>query len=98
MLEKKLKALLKTHNLSVSELSQRTGVPRTNIQAWLTGTSPNVVQVDKVANYFNLTVDELVFGRKPKATLDEMFTEALIHSGHYKISITKLVKKDEEDV
>lgn len=94
MLEKKLKALLKSNNLSVTELAQKTGVPKTNIQGWLTGASPNIVQVDKVANFFNLTVDELVFGRKPKSSMEELFTEALIHSGHYKISITKLVKKE----
>ena len=97
MFEKKLKALMKSHNLTVTELAQRTGVPRTNIQQWLTGSSPNIIQVDKVASYFDLTVDELVFGRKPKSSVEELFTEALIHTGHYKISITKLTKKDESE-
>jgi len=98
MLEKKLKALLKSKNMSVTELSKATGVPKTNIQQWLVGSAPNIIQVDKVASFFNLTVDELVFGRAPKSSLEEIFLEALIHSGHYKISITKLIKKDEEDL
>jgi len=89
MFEKKLKALMKSHNLTVTELAQRTGVPRTNIQQWLTGSSPNIIQVDKVASYFDLTVDELVFGRKPKSSVEELFSEALIH--------TKLTKKDESE-
>lgn len=97
MFEKKLRALMKSHNLTVTELAQRAGVPRTNIQQWLTGSSPNIIQVDKVASYFDLTVDELVFGRKPKSSVEELFTEALIHTGHYKISITKLTKKDESE-
>lgn len=97
MLDKKLKALLKANNLTVTELAKLTGVPKTNINSWLTGSSPNISQVDKVAQHFNLTVDELVFGRKQKSSVEELFTEALIHTGHYKISITKLVKKDEED-
>lgn len=29
--------------------------------------------------------------------VEELFTEALIHTGHYKISITKLTKKDESE-
>jgi transcriptional regulator with XRE-family HTH domain len=97
MLEKKLKALLKSKNMSVTELSKATGVPKTNLNSWLVGSSPNIQQVDKVASYFGITVDELVFDRKPKTSIDELFTEALIHSGHYKISITKLVKKDDSE-
>ncbi len=97
MLDKKLKALLKSHNLSVAELANRVDVPRSTIQQWIAGTAPNIYQLEKVASYFKLTVDELAFGRKPKASVEELFTEALIHSGHYKISITKLVKKDGED-
>lgn len=96
MIEKNLKKLLKTSNLSVTELAQRTGVPRTNIQQWLSGTSPNIVQVDKVANYFGITIDELVFDRRPKSSVDGQLFETLIHSGDYKIMITKIVKKDEE--
>lgn len=97
MLDKKLKALLKSHNLSVTELANRTNVPRSTIQQWIAGTAPNIYQLEKVDSYFDLTVDELVFGRKPKTSVEELFTEALIHTGHYKISITKLTKKDESE-
>ena len=97
MLQKKLKMLLKTTNLSVTELAQRTGVPRTNIQQWLTGTSPNIAQVDSVAKYFGISIEELCFDRKAKSSIEELFTEALIHTGTYKIQVTKIVKKNEED-
>lgn len=96
MFDKKLKSLLESHNLSVAELAKRTGVPRSTIQSWIAKATPNIYQVEKVANYFNVTVDELVFDKKPKNSVEELFTEALIHSGHYKISITKLTKKDEK--
>ncbi len=97
MFEKKLKSLLETHNLSVTELAKRTGVPKTNIQSWLTGTSPNVVQVDKVATYFNMTVDELVFDRKPKSSLESFLSEIHIHEGVYKVQISKLVKNNKDE-
>lgn len=97
MLDKKLKSLLKSNNLSIAELAKRAGVPKTNIQQWLQGATPNVYQVEKVATYFGLTVDELIFNRKPKSSVEELFAEALIHTGHYKISITKLTKKDESE-
>jgi transcriptional regulator with XRE-family HTH domain len=97
MLDKKLKALLKSNNLSIAELAKRVNIPKTNIQQWLQGATPNVYQVEKVATYFGLTVDELIFDRKPKSSVEDLFAEALIHTGHYKISITKLTKKDESE-
>lgn len=97
MFEKKLKALLKSRNMSVTELAKATNIPKTNIQQWLTGSSPNITQVDKVAIFFNISLEELVFDRKPRSTVEDLFSEALIHTGHYKIQITKLSKKDEQE-
>lgn len=96
MLEKKLKSLLKTHNLSISELASRVKVPKTNIQGWLNGSSPNIEQLDRVALYFGISIEELVFDRKPKNKLEELFEEATVFSGHYKIQVTKLIKKGDE--
>jgi transcriptional regulator with XRE-family HTH domain len=89
MFEKKLKELLKKNNLSMTELSKRVGVPKTNIQQWLTGSVPNIVQLNKVAEYFNMTVDEIYFDEKPKS-VETFVSELKIHEGIYKIAITKL--------
>lgn len=96
MIDKKLKALLKSKNMSVAELAKATGVPKTNIQQWLTGSSPNINQADKVALYLGISLEELCFDRKPKNSLEDLFQEILVHSGTYKIQVTKLTKKDEE--
>lgn len=96
MLDKKLKALLKTHNLSLAELAKRTGVPRSTLSQWSGGTAPNIYQLEKVASYFKISIEELCFDKKPASSLDDLFSEALVHTGHYKISVTKLTKKDEE--
>jgi transcriptional regulator with XRE-family HTH domain len=95
MIDKKLKALMKSRNISATDLSKETGVPRTTIQQWLTGSSPNIMQADKIASYFNVTIEELVFDRKPKPSIESIFNEAQLHVGHYRIEITKLTKKDD---
>ena len=97
MFEKKLKALLKSRNMSVTELSKETGVAKTNIQQWLTGSAPNIKQVDKVAQFFNMTIDELFFDRKSKSSLEELFTEISVHTGVYRVEIKKITKKDNND-
>jgi transcriptional regulator with XRE-family HTH domain len=95
MFEKRFKALLKKHNLSVTEISKRVGVPKTNIQQWMTGSTPNLVQLNKVAEYFEMSVDELYFGKKTKS-LESFVSELKVHEGIYKVSITKLKGSDEE--
>lgn len=95
MFAKKLKSLLEEQNLSVTEFSKRINVPKSNIQQWLQGSSPNINQVDQVARYFKMTIEELVFDRKPSTSIEELFSEVLVHSGNYKIQISKLVKKEE---
>lgn len=94
MFDKKLKKLLQSHNLSVTDLAKLTGVPRSTIQLWTAGGTPNVYQLEKVATYFKITIDELVFDKKEKQPTEDLFIEEFTHSGHYKIQITKLTKKD----
>jgi transcriptional regulator with XRE-family HTH domain len=97
MFDKRLQALLKEHKLSVTDLAKKTGISRTTIQSWISGTKPSVYELDKLCTIFNMTLDELVFNRKPKNAIEEFFTETLIHTGNYKIQISKLTKKDEDD-
>lgn len=97
MFDKRLKALLKERNISVTDLAKMTGISRTTIQSWTAGAKPSVYELDKLCNVFNMTLDELVFNRKPKNAIDDLFSEALIHTGHYKIQITKLTKKESSE-
>jgi transcriptional regulator with XRE-family HTH domain len=97
MFEKRFKALLKERGLNVTELAKLSGVSRTTLQSWTAGVKPSVYDLDKVCSVLNLTIDEFVFGRKPKASLDSLFKEVLLHSGTYKIKVTKLTEKDDDD-
>jgi transcriptional regulator with XRE-family HTH domain len=91
MFEKKLKEILEKNRLTVAELSRQTGVPKTNIQQWLTGTSPNIKQIDKVASFFNMTIEELYFDRKPKTTPISALSDKIeIKEGAYRLIIEKI--------
>jgi transcriptional regulator with XRE-family HTH domain len=93
MLAKNLKSLIKQKEITVSELARRTEVPKSNILTWLSGANPNIEQLDKVAQYFNVSIDYLAFGRSEEDLLSKLTDNVEIHSGHYKITIKKLTKK-----
>jgi transcriptional regulator with XRE-family HTH domain len=97
MFSKRLKQLLEKHNLSAAELARKTGIPKSTVQSWLVTGQPSIDHLDKMASYFNMSIDELVFNRKPKSPAEELFNEVFIHSGTYRVQVTRLVKKDEEE-
>ncbi|NOT78279.1 MAG: helix-turn-helix transcriptional regulator [Bacteriovoracaceae bacterium] len=64
-LHKNLKNLLEKRGMTASQLSRATKVPNSTIQNWLTGLEPrNLLQLKKVADYFDVTVDLLLYGNK----------------------------------
>lgn len=63
-----LKSRLKERGIALSSLARKTGVSRKTIDNWLEGQKPqNIEQVKSVADFLELTVDELCFGPKTKA-------------------------------
>jgi transcriptional regulator with XRE-family HTH domain len=93
MLAETLRRLLDERGISIAELSRKTEVPKSNINTWLQGASPNIEQADKVARYFGVTMEYLVFGREVKDSLEEFFERVEIHKGEYEISVKKLIRK-----
>jgi transcriptional regulator with XRE-family HTH domain len=62
-----LKKLLKESDMTVAQLSRATKVPVQTIHNWTHGQDPrSFIQVKKIADYFQITVDELVYGQSPK--------------------------------
>lgn len=66
MLTEVLRKLLDERGISIAEIARRTGVPKSNIHAWLQGASPSVDQLDRVAQYFGVSMEYLAFGEKPR--------------------------------
>lgn len=55
----KIKALCKKHNISVSELESKLEFSRGSICKWDVNT-PSITKVKAVADYFDVTIDELM--------------------------------------
>jgi transcriptional regulator with XRE-family HTH domain len=94
MLAKNLENLLHDKEISVSELSRRTEIPKTNILSWKNGGNPKIEQLLKLAQYFNVTVDYLLTGKHPdEFDIDGLFSKVEIHSGTYELTIKKVTKR-----
>lgn len=74
-----LKRILKDKDMTVAQLSRKTKVPSQTLNNWLAGLEPrNIGQVKSVAQFFEITIDELVFGDVKKSyvnTLDQYSDE-----------------------
>jgi len=62
-LAKMLMGLCDERGITISALSRRTGIPQQTLHNWITGVEPrSLVQVKKVAVFFNTSIDYLCFG------------------------------------
>lgn len=67
-LAKNLKSLLRAHDLTVAQLSRATEIPAQTLNNWLSGLEPrSIQQLKKVADYFDVSLDEITYGIKPSA-------------------------------
>ena len=94
MLSKILKQLLTKRGITVASLARKTGVPKTNIQGWLEGSSPNIEQLDKVAQFLDVEIEYLAFGRERKDSLEQLMEKVHIHTGTYEVTVKKIIKKN----
>lgn len=61
-LSRNLKFLIQRSQITVAELSRRTGVPKQTIHNWLIGMKPrSSKKVRRIAEYFEITIDDLYF-------------------------------------
>lgn len=62
-----LKDLMESNGVTLSVLARQTKVPKQTIHNWLCGTEPKSLDhVRSVANYFELSIEELCFGESQK--------------------------------
>lgn len=58
-----LKKLLKENDMTASQLARSTQVPVQSIHNWIHGQTPrSFEQIKKIADFFSMSVDELVYG------------------------------------
>lgn len=95
-LHKNLKTLLEKRGMTASQLSRATKVPNSTIQNWLTGLEPrNLIQLKKVAEYFDVSVDLLLYGNKKtkdrdQSTISEYADE--INAGTFEVVLRRVRK------
>jgi transcriptional regulator with XRE-family HTH domain len=90
ILNQQLKHLLSTRDITVAQLSRATEVPAKTIYHWLHGQSPrNLVQVKKIADYFGVSLDFLLFGQLPPVTgIDHLKSDIL--AGIFEVVLRKV--------
>jgi transcriptional regulator with XRE-family HTH domain len=94
MFAKSIRKILDERGISIAELSRRTGVPKSNINSWLQGSSPNLEQIYRVSKYLGITIESLAFGHRSKDLLEDFFEKVEIYKGEYEISIKKISRKE----
>lgn len=83
-LPKRLRELMRHHDLTIAKLSQRTGIPVNTLHNWLAGQAPrNISQIKSVADLFNVSIDFLVFGKE--TNIEPHVIPDLLKSGHVEI-------------
>ena len=88
-----LKMLLRNNNLTATQLARATKVPVQTIHNWIHGQEPrSFKQIKKIADYFELTVDELVYSPAGKAfrvgPIKEFIEE--INAGVFEVVLRKV--------
>ncbi len=68
-LDKNLKKIMLTQKMSLKKLSTQVGVPPSTIHGWLNGAAPkSLIDLKKIADFFEISLDELCFGVAEKVT------------------------------
>lgn len=90
ILSQQLKLLLNSKDITVAQLSRATSVPAKTVYHWLHGQSPrNLVQVKKIADYFGVTLDYLLFGQMtPDVGIESLKNDIL--AGVFEVVLRKV--------
>lgn len=88
-----LKSLLHENDITAAKLARATGVPPQTINNWLSGQEPrNLSHLKTIADYFDVSVDYLVYGTKQtsKEPIDEYRDE--INAGIFEVVLRRVKK------
>lgn len=94
-LAQQLKKLIQQNGTTVSNLSKSTKVPQQTIHNWLAASKPrDFDQVKKVADHFEVSLDQLVYGievkQKPTTPFDDVRDE--LNAGVFEVVLRRVKK------
>jgi transcriptional regulator with XRE-family HTH domain len=84
---------LKLSGISLTELSKKAKVPKTNLHSWTTGANPQLDQLKRVCEVLQVPMHELAFGEadpfepKSEEILKEIFT------GDVRVTLHRIEKR-----
>lgn len=93
-LKTNLKRLLSEVDINATKLCKATGVPKSTISDWLMGNSPkNIKQIKAVADFFKVTIDELVFSEsiKKDSRMPESLGAEFMNFGTFDVYLKKKI-------
>jgi len=100
--KEKLKYLLKDNNMSQLELSKILNCSRQTVSTYMVGgTVPNIVALNDIANYFNVSTDYLLGRTENKQTkIDKFNLESSVNIVLSEVtsSINKMIKGLHSDI
>ena len=91
MFSKRLHQMMEQQGLTLSQLSKKTGIAKSSLHGYLNQAEPSLKNVNALAEFFEVTVDFLVWGRKA-TPLEEVFRVG-VHQGTYEVTIKRVIKK-----
>jgi transcriptional regulator with XRE-family HTH domain len=88
---KTLRQLVKDKDLTLKELSKRTGVSASTLSEWNNNRRPkDPVQIQKVANELGVTIHYLLFGEEDKQDALQKIMKEDFFTGTFEVSIKKV--------
>jgi hypothetical protein len=89
---------MKNRSITVTSLARMTEIPRTTLHDWISGRLPsskNIHHLSKLSDFFNVSLNELLFGTQDKNYTSEILSCSTFKDGknHYKVTIEKMENK-----
>lgn len=82
-----LKNLVNQKKVDLKQVSIETGIPYSTLHAWTENRPPkNLIQLKKLSEYFNISIDKLIFNQED-SNFNNLFT------GKFEIHIKKINEK-----
>lgn len=88
-----LKKLLHEHDITAAQLARACKIPPQTINNWLSGQEPRSLnQLKSVADYFDISVDYLVYGKEEKKKDQIRDYEEEINAGIFEVVLRRIRK------
>ncbi len=93
----RLETLCRDRGIPINELARRISVSSTTVHEWIgkSGRLPrNPDHLKKLSDFFNVSLEFLLFGEEQNSSLEAFLQKSEIHTGLYEITIKKVSQKN----